>query len=144
MFQLNTTVVAVDVRNNIFYNAPRTAGAGPSIFEFTVATGTIHFAGPNWVSPGWLNSQAQELGQSFNGTITGTGNFISPSNNNLGLVDAAAFDAHLTSASGALNKAGPLAAAARSHPVNQEYVYHQRKRPRPVHGTAPDLGAFGY
>jgi len=110
MFELDGggTVLAT---NNIFYNAPVTAGANPPIFEFVgTSGGNITFSPTNWVSPGWLASEAAELGQSYGGTITGTNTFISPSSNNPGFVNLAGGNYSLVSGSSAAGIAGALGA----------------------------------
>jgi hypothetical protein len=142
VFQMETNVVSVDARNNIFFNTPQTAGAAPSLLEFGLSNGNINFATSNWVSPGWLTSESAELGTSYSGTITGTNNFFVDPNNNPGFANLATYDTHLLSGSGAIGKSGALASAvASSYPVTSQYVYNQGSQPRP---TASDLGAFAY
>ena len=87
MFELDSTGQSVYAANNIFYNAAVTSGDSPSIFEFGTNQGNITFAGTNWVTPGWLASEAAELGTSYAGTITGTNTFFVDPNNNPGFVN---------------------------------------------------------
>jgi parallel beta-helix repeat protein len=138
VFQLDTNSQTLDARNNILFNTSRTAGSNASLFELLLTDGKANFFA-NWVSPGWLPSHDV---QPFNGSITGTNNFIVDPNNNPGFANTAAYDVHLTAGSGAIDRGGVLAAAAASYPVTQEYVYHQSDAARPVNGAAPDLGAF--
>jgi hypothetical protein len=142
LFQMEVNTVTVDARNNIFYNAPEHAGANPSIPFLGQAAGNVNFATTNWMSPGWLLTYAGYQGQSYNGTITGTNNFVIDPSNNPGFANLATYDAHLLSGSGAIGKSGALASAvASSYPVTSQYVYNQASQPR---STASDLGAFAY
>ena len=87
MFELDTTGQTVYAANNIFYNAAATSGDSPTLFEFSGDTGNINFSPTNWVSPGWLASESAELGSSYDGTISGTSSFFSPTSNNPGFVN---------------------------------------------------------
>ena len=140
------------VANNIFYNAPATSGAAPSIFEFIAgyasagnpAQGNITFSPTNWVSPGWLPSEAYELWQDYGGalssyyigTITGTNTFFVDPNNNPGFVSLAGGNYQLATGSNAIGIAGALGSGWPA--VTQQYV-------APTSGTArsdTNIGAY--
>jgi len=142
VLELDTNQQSVDARNNIFYNTSQTPGATPTLFEFATSQGNINFATSNWVSPGWLSSYIAEVGGTYNGTISGTGNFFVDPNNNPSFTNLATYDAYLLAGSNAIGLGGPLAAvAAASYPVTEEYVYNQSSQAR---STISDLGAFAY
>ncbi len=142
MFELDgSNTQTVDAFNNIFYNVADTPGATPTQFEFSEEQGNFNF-GSNWVSPGWLASESQELGVSYSGTITGTNNFVVDPSNNPGFANLAAGDVHLASGSSlAVGKGQALISGTTAFPVNDQYVYHQSFQTRP---NINDLGAFAY
>jgi len=143
MFELDgiASQQLVDVRNNIFYNAPQHSGVNATLFEFSISQGNINF-GSNWVSPGWLPSYSAEMGQSYDGTISGTNNFFVDPNNNPSFANLATYDVHLLAGSNAIGLGGALASAAASnYPVTNQYVYNQGSQART---SISDLGAFNY
>jgi hypothetical protein len=145
IFEVTRKTATIDVRNNIFANFPRTPGAPSIEMDFSTGTGNLVF-GPNWVSPAW--HMAFTGWSAFAGTVTGTSNFISPSANDPGFVNAAAHDFHLTEKSSALNLAGTLAPATYSNPLLQnfdvlfEYYDPAKTEPRRSLRNDRDLGAF--
>jgi hypothetical protein len=145
IFEVTRKTATIDVRNNIFANFSRTAGSPPTEMDFSTETGNFVF-GPNWVSPGW--HMAFTGWTPFAGTTTGTSNFISPSANDPGFVNASAHDFHLTEKSSALNLAASLTSAAYSNALGQnfdvllEYRDPAQTEPRRSLRIDRDLGAF--
>jgi hypothetical protein len=133
MFQMDTNSQSVTAYNNIFYNAPATAGANATLFEWMSTAGVATF-GANWVSPGWLPSYDT---QPFVGSISGTSNFYSPSNNNPGFVNIAAGNYQLTSTSSAIGRG--VAVSSGDPAVTEQYVAPTSETART---STADLGAF--
>lgn len=144
IFRFDTNQQVADVRNNIFYCGlppdapPSTEVTGFGLFDDM--GGTANF-GVNWISPGWhtwRNDNAPVGSQ-----ITGTGNFITNSENDPGFADLAGLDFHLLSTSESIDQAGVLAnAALGAHEVIRQYLVHLDHTDRTIIGSAADLGAF--
>jgi hypothetical protein len=145
IFEVTRKTATIDARNNIFANFPRTSGSPPIEMDFSAGTGHFVF-GPNWVSPGW--HMAFTGLAAFEGTVTGTANFVSPSANDPGFVNTSAPDFHLTEKSSALDLAGSLASATLSNASDQnfdvflEYRDPAQTEPRRSIRIDRDLGAF--
>ena len=142
MFNIDTSAQTVYAANNIFYNAAATSGDSPSIFEFA-NQGNVTFSGTNWVSPGWLPSEAVELQQDFggalnyNGTITGTNTFFVDPNNNPSFVNLSGDDYHLASGSNAIGIAGSLDPSWPA--VTEQYLAPTSETSRT---SVADIGAY--
>jgi methionine-rich copper-binding protein CopC len=142
MFELATSAQNVYAANNIFYDAPATVGSTPTLFEFSTSQGNISFSPTNWVSPGWLASEAAELDESYSGTITGTDSFFVDPNNNPGFLapnggNLSGGDYHLLSTSNAIGIAGSLDPS--SPAVTEEYAAPTSSTSRT---SVADAGAF--
>ena len=143
VFRFDTNQQIGDIRNNIFFASgdPANPGAeatGLALFDNTA--GTAYFSN-NWISPGWhiWRNDSTPSGSA----ITGTGSFLTNSENDPGFVDLANFDLHLNDTSPVVDQSGPLNAAAtgQQEPTSQ-YIVHQGRVARNVIGGASDLGAF--
>ena len=136
MFELSTSSQSVWANNNIFYTAPVTAGDTPTLFEFATNQGNMTF-GQNWVSPGWLSSESAELGESYDGTITGTNNFYTDPTNTSPFVSLSGDNYQLSSTSTAIGIAGSLDSSWPA--VTEEYVAPQSETART---SIADDGAY--
>ena len=142
MFELATSAQNVYAANNIFYDGPATVGSTPTLFEFSTSQGNISFSPTNWVSPGWLASEAAELSESYSGTISGTDTFFVDPNNNPGFLapsggNLSGGDYHLLSTSNAIGIAGSLNPSWPA--VTEEYATPTLSTSRT---SVADVGAF--
>jgi len=133
----------IDVRNNIFLGRAATAGRTANPLQWAYC-GTENFDfGVNWVSPGVTNWQ-----KSGPGTVTGTGNLVSPANNDPGYLNIASGDLHLMAGSSAAGIGGALAPAVTSNLLGldltptRQWAGNQTTAPRASSGPGSDLGAF--
>lgn len=93
VFQLSTADERADVRNNVLYNAPATAGATPTDFfllEFE-DDGRLDL-GRNWISPDWGAHRDANPGETFDGAVTGAGQIVTNAGNDPGFTNAGADD----------------------------------------------------
>ena len=133
MFELDTNSQNLYAYNNIFYNGPSAAGSAATNFEWMETEGEATF-GPNWVSPGSLPSLDNAV---FDGTITGTANFVSPASNNPGFVSLSGDNYQLSSTSSAIGIAGTLNSSWPA--VTEEYVAPASETAR---SSVADDGAY--
>jgi parallel beta-helix repeat protein len=130
----------IDIRNNIFAVLPRTAGKSIPIQQFAYCKNQNFNFGVNWVSPGWVTNTI--------GSVTGTSNLHSSTDNNPGFVSSSSpYDLHLSSRSDAINKVGTSAPEMTNNylgvnltPIAQ-YVVHQSKE---VRAGLTSAGAFEF
>ena len=147
LFDVTDNLGTVDARNNIFYNASYTPGSVPSEMGFMRASeegrdGNIRF-GVNWVSLGWVAAPTP-YGRDWNGTVTGTENFISNAENNPGFTDLVNKDYTLTAQSPCIDKAEALAGISSAYLVTKQYSSDPAGAIRQQTGSAMDLGAYEY
>ena len=132
LFLLSTNEETCDARNNIFY-----VTADGSRLALLDQSGVL-ILNNNWIKPGWRNSFATL----FDGTITGSGTFVTGSNP--GFVNEAAQDYHLVYNSPAVDAGTALNPdVLPDYNIDNQYVKHQRSEPRPVNGQI-DIGAYEF
>ena len=100
------TAGTIDLRNNIFAVIPRTTGSAIPTQQFGYC-GTENFNfGTNWISPGYTV---------HGGTVAGTANIVSPTNNDPSFVSLATNDMHIAPGSSAAGIATALASQVTSN-----------------------------
>jgi hypothetical protein len=138
LFLVDSNQQVVDLRNNILYNGPATAGSPAPEFDLLNDSGVVN-CGVNWISPGWRNGSTA---LPFTGKVRGADKIITNPTNNPGFVGLKRRNLALAAGSHCINRAGRLPAKAK-YPVTGEYnrrrvvarISNQSGEPR-------DLGAF--
>ncbi len=125
----------VEAFNNIIFLAAETPGEDPSYLCFGRSSGHIHL-GRNWVSPGWNEPDALAECYEYDTkpAVTGTENLFGD------IVNPVDEKTLLPMDLPSLRRVQPIPEkVGRTHPVQYQYVLHQRGKPRPVLKT---LGAL--
>lgn len=137
LFKPETDDETVDVRSNILFCMPDTAGATPTELCLADYHGKLNL-GTNWASPTIVLTKS---GVAFSGSVTGGQNLFTNPTNNPGFVSADAKNFRLAVGSPCVDRGGDLAAAAASYPAACEFQTPRGFANRPAVGGM-DLGAF--
>lgn len=129
LFRLSTNDETCDMRNNIVF----TTAAGDT-FDLIDETGTLKMS-HNWLKTGFRTTR--EEGAS--GKVEDDGSNIT--GDDPLFVDLAGQDFHLAKKSPCLGAGCDLAEPAKAHPVEYEYVKHQKGQKREA-SAKPNIGAY--
>ncbi len=141
LFEMATPDQAGDLRNNVIYSAPASAGRPATEFSLLGMSGTLN-CGRNWVSPGWL---AARSGARVTTQVSGTGSIITNSANNPGFAGLRTLDLRLQQGSQCIGAGvNPLSAESGLYGVYYQYQAPQSAAARLTNPAGPDLGAYGY
>jgi hypothetical protein len=144
----------VVAENNIFYSAPETPGKAGTNLYLSLSTNKVFGPGnvglgdltfdTNWIDGAWQATYPANMYYDTSMESIKTMGFVTGSTGTgPGFVDVAKQDFHITDGSPAVDKGIALPAAAQgSYQVQYEYVGPNQSKPRDLHGTPIDLGAF--
>jgi len=136
-----------DVRNNIFYVEPATAGAATPGFDFGCEGPEAIYA--NWIQTGWEDGYNYPFDPcGYMPVFSSQYPLFVDKTGNPGFTNASGGDYTLKAGSDAIDKSGPQAPAVTTNPMGQgysvtrQYVVSQSEKARQVNGKALDFGAF--
>jgi Zn-finger protein len=136
LFKLSMAQAVADVRNNVFYTTPVTAGAAGAILAVTIEDGMVNLA-DNWFSP---NAAPYWLGHPSPGVVNGWSSNIG-TDNVPGFVDYAQHDFNIVAGSPLVDRGGDVPVDPANLPRELPGLLPGALRPADAH---VDVGALEY